>query len=138
MFQCFTLTHRLKVLYIPGENRYTRANRASKKDRIESLEKQLDVNRAHMTKEARRAAKAEKKLKVLVEWCPFVMWLLRDQVLTVIFVTTIQCWFALVSLPLRLLASGVKARHVFFCSSMSKPLHCLSVDKNQYSKPSEI
>jgi len=56
------------VLYIPSENRYTRANRASKKDRIESLEKQLEVNRSHMTKEAKKAAKTEKKLKVLMEW----------------------------------------------------------------------
>ena len=53
-----------QVLYIPSENRYTRANRANKKDRIESLEKQLEVNRSHMTKEAKRAAKTEKKLKV--------------------------------------------------------------------------
>uniref|UniRef100_H2ZJW0 Cell division cycle 5-like protein n=1 Tax=Ciona savignyi TaxID=51511 RepID=H2ZJW0_CIOSA len=55
-----------KVLYVPSENRYTRANRASKKDRIEALEKQLETNRAHMVKEARHAAKHEKKLKVLL------------------------------------------------------------------------
>uniref|UniRef100_H2ZJV9 Cell division cycle 5-like protein n=1 Tax=Ciona savignyi TaxID=51511 RepID=H2ZJV9_CIOSA len=54
------------VLYVPSENRYTRANRASKKDRIEALEKQLETNRAHMVKEARHAAKHEKKLKVLL------------------------------------------------------------------------
>ncbi|KAG7273014.1 hypothetical protein CRUP_011898 [Coryphaenoides rupestris] len=36
------------------------------KDRIESLEKKLEVNRGHMTAEARRAAKLEKKLKVLL------------------------------------------------------------------------
>ena len=42
-----------------------RANLASKKDRIESLEKRLDMNRGHMTKEAKRAAKTEKKLKIL-------------------------------------------------------------------------
>ncbi|CAK8697767.1 unnamed protein product [Clavelina lepadiformis] len=54
-----------QVLYIPSENRFTRANRANKKDRIESLEKQLETNRNHMTKEARKAAKTEKKLKVL-------------------------------------------------------------------------
>merc|ERR1712179_136862 len=41
------------------------ANLASKKDRIESLEKRLDMNRGHMTKEAKRAAKTEKKLKIL-------------------------------------------------------------------------
>ncbi|KAM4607720.1 cell division cycle 5-like protein [Polymixia lowei] len=55
-----------QVLYLAGQSRYTRANLASKKDRIESLEKKLDVNRGHMTAEARRAAKLEKKLKVLL------------------------------------------------------------------------
>uniref|UniRef100_A0AAQ5XUV3 CDC5 cell division cycle 5-like (S. pombe) n=1 Tax=Amphiprion ocellaris TaxID=80972 RepID=A0AAQ5XUV3_AMPOC len=33
-----------QVLYLPGQNRYTRANLASKKDRIESLEKKLEVS----------------------------------------------------------------------------------------------
>ena len=33
-----------QVLFVPGQNRYTRANLASKKDRIESLEKRLDVS----------------------------------------------------------------------------------------------
>ncbi|XP_077586222.1 cell division cycle 5-like protein [Stigmatopora nigra] len=55
-----------QVLYLPGQNRYTRANLASKKDRIESVEKKLDVNRSHMTAEARKAAKMEKKLKILL------------------------------------------------------------------------
>uniref|UniRef100_A0A8C4HF09 Cell division cycle 5-like protein n=1 Tax=Dicentrarchus labrax TaxID=13489 RepID=A0A8C4HF09_DICLA len=55
-----------QVLYLPSQNRYTRANLASKKDRIESLEKKLDVNRGHMTAEARKAAKLEKKLKILL------------------------------------------------------------------------
>ncbi|XP_018425860.1 PREDICTED: cell division cycle 5-like protein [Nanorana parkeri] len=55
-----------QVLYLPGQGRYTRANLASKKDRIESLEKRLEINRAHMTAEAKRAAKMEKKLKILL------------------------------------------------------------------------
>ncbi|XP_003963891.1 cell division cycle 5-like protein [Takifugu rubripes] len=55
-----------QVLYLPTQNRYTRANLASKKDRIESFEKKLEVNRAHMTAEARKAAKLEKKLKILL------------------------------------------------------------------------
>ncbi|KPP74851.1 cell division cycle 5-like protein-like [Scleropages formosus] len=55
-----------QVLYLPGQGRYTRANLASKKDRIESLEKKLEVNRGHMTAEAKRAAKMEKKLKILL------------------------------------------------------------------------
>lgn len=54
-----------QVLYLPSENRYTRANLANKKDRIESLEQRLEANRAEMTREARRASKLEKKLKVL-------------------------------------------------------------------------
>ena len=32
-----------QVLYLPNQNRYTRANLASKKDRIESLDKKLEV-----------------------------------------------------------------------------------------------
>lgn len=55
-----------QVLYLPGQNRYTRANLASKKDRIESLEKRLEINRGHMTADAKRAAKMEKRLKILL------------------------------------------------------------------------
>ncbi|XP_071506962.1 cell division cycle 5-like protein [Diadema antillarum] len=55
-----------QVLYIPSKNRYTRANAASKKDRIESAEKKLETNRGVMTREAKRAAKLEKKLKILL------------------------------------------------------------------------
>lgn len=54
-----------QVLYLPNQGRYTRANLANKKERLESLEKRLEQNRLHMTKEAKRAAKMEKKLKVL-------------------------------------------------------------------------
>ena len=55
-----------QVLYLPSQNRYTRANLASKRDRIESLDKRLENNRSHMTKDAKRASKLEKKLKVLL------------------------------------------------------------------------
>ncbi|KAK0064476.1 cell division cycle 5-like protein [Biomphalaria pfeifferi] len=55
-----------QVLFLPGQNRYTRANLASKKERIESLEKRLETNRNHMTKDAKVAAKLEKKLKILL------------------------------------------------------------------------
>lgn len=55
-----------QVLYLPGQSRYTRANLASKKDRIDSLEKKLEMNRGHMTAEAKRAAKMEKKMKILL------------------------------------------------------------------------
>merc|ERR1712051_511242 len=54
-----------QVLFLPTQSRYTRANLASKKDRIESLEKRLETNRGHMTKEAKKASKTEKKLKIL-------------------------------------------------------------------------
>ncbi|KAL8617339.1 CDC5 cell division cycle 5-like protein [Nucella lapillus] len=55
-----------QVLYLPSQNRYIRASLASKKDRIQSLEKRLETNRNHMTKDARQAAKKEKKLKILL------------------------------------------------------------------------
>merc|ERR1712051_370983 len=54
-----------QVLFLPTQSRYTRANLASKKDRIESLEKRLEQNRGHMKKEAKRAVKIEDKLKIL-------------------------------------------------------------------------
>lgn len=55
-----------QVLFLPSQNRYTRANLASKKDRIESLDKRLEQNRLYMTREAKKAAKIEKKLRVLL------------------------------------------------------------------------
>ncbi|ENN73481.1 hypothetical protein D910_12233 [Dendroctonus ponderosae] len=54
-----------QVLFLPNQNRYTRANLASKKDRLESAEKRLEQNRGHMAKEAKKAARMEKKLKIL-------------------------------------------------------------------------
>lgn len=54
-----------QILYLETQKRYTRANLASKKDRVESLEKKLEDNRTHMTGEAKKAAKLEKKLKIL-------------------------------------------------------------------------
>ncbi|KAH9634544.1 hypothetical protein HF086_016632 [Spodoptera exigua] len=52
-----------QVLFLPGQNRYTRANLASKKDRLESAEKRLEQNRSHMAKEAKKCSKMEKKLR---------------------------------------------------------------------------
>ena len=49
-----------QVLFLPSQSKYTRASLASKKDRIESLEKRLDQNRSHMAQQAKRAAKLEK------------------------------------------------------------------------------
>lgn len=54
-----------QVLYLPSQNRYTRANLASKKDRFEASERRLEQNRKHMAKEAKRCGKIEKKLKIL-------------------------------------------------------------------------
>jgi pre-mRNA-splicing factor CDC5/CEF1 len=54
-----------EVLYVPSQNRYTRASLASTKDRLETLEQRLQANRQQMTKQAKRAAKLEKKLKIL-------------------------------------------------------------------------
>ncbi len=55
-----------QVLFLPSQNRYTRASLASKKDRIESAEKRLDQNRKQMGKEAKKCSKLEKKLKTLL------------------------------------------------------------------------
>jgi hypothetical protein len=51
-------------LYLPGQGRYVRANLASKRERLDAMEKKLEQNRNHMTREAKKAAKVEKKLKV--------------------------------------------------------------------------
>ena len=54
-----------QVLFIPSSNRFTRASVANRKDKIESLEKRLEVNRNHIGKEAKKAGKLEQKLKIL-------------------------------------------------------------------------
>lgn len=54
-----------QVLFLPSQNRYTRANLASKKDRFEAAERKLEQNRKHMAKEAKRCGKIEKKMKIL-------------------------------------------------------------------------
>lgn len=55
-----------QLLYLPSQKRFTRASLATKKERIESFEKQLDQKRNQMTEEAKKAANIEKKLKVLL------------------------------------------------------------------------
>lgn len=57
--ECFS-----EVLFLPNEKRYTRAMMATKKDRVDSFEKRLDINRNHMKREAKRATKMEKNLKI--------------------------------------------------------------------------
>ena len=49
---------------MPNEKRYTRAAMATKKDKVESYEKKLEINRNHMKREAKTAGKLEKKLKI--------------------------------------------------------------------------
>jgi pre-mRNA-splicing factor CDC5/CEF1 len=53
-----------QVLFVPTSNRFTRASVASRKDKIESFEKKLEVNRFHMSKEAKKAGKIEQKLRI--------------------------------------------------------------------------
>lgn len=53
-------------MFLPSQGRYTRASLASKKERLESLEKELEQNRNHMAREAKKAAKLEKRLKILL------------------------------------------------------------------------
>jgi len=77
-----------QVLFMPLQRKYTRASVVSKKDRIEAYEHKLNVcctyafllfsaekyvtfdclqsNKEHMAKEARKAAKKEKNLKILL------------------------------------------------------------------------
>lgn len=55
-----------QVLFLPSINRFTRADTANKKDRIEAAEQKLELNRNLMALEAKRAAKLEKKLKTLL------------------------------------------------------------------------
>ncbi|KAL3315402.1 CDC5 cell division cycle 5-like protein [Cichlidogyrus casuarinus] len=57
---------RSQVLYLPVHRRFTRASLASKRDRIESAEKQMSQYRDLMTQEAKRATKLEKRLQVLL------------------------------------------------------------------------
>ena len=59
------LTNQQKKFYRTLHLCHYRQNLASKKDRIESLEKRLEQNRGHMKKEAKRAVKIEDKLKIL-------------------------------------------------------------------------
>lgn len=55
-----------QLLFLPNQQRYTRSALASKKDRVESVEKQLETNRTHMMEDAKKAARLEKRLKVLL------------------------------------------------------------------------
>ncbi|CAL8087506.1 unnamed protein product [Orchesella dallaii] len=54
-----------QVMFVPSENSFKRMSLVPKKDKIESMEMELDVNRTHMIKESKRAGKLEKKVKIL-------------------------------------------------------------------------
>ena len=53
-----------QVLYLPSQQHFGRTSLASKRERIESLEKRLELHRNFMSEEAKRAGKLEKKLRV--------------------------------------------------------------------------
>ena len=53
-------------LYLDNDSRYTHLNSMNKKSRIESLNYMFQKNREHMNREAKKAFKLEKKLKVLL------------------------------------------------------------------------
>ena len=56
-----------ELLYLPHLQRFTRAQIASKKERIESLEDALKMNtEEHMARMVRRLTKKEKRLKILL------------------------------------------------------------------------
>lgn len=55
-----------QLLFVPSANKFTRTNMATKKDKIESLEKRLENNKKIMAEKAKVAGKLEKKHKVLV------------------------------------------------------------------------
>jgi len=63
----FNQVKRDRFIYLPSEKKYTDKRNASKKERIESLEHQLNNNREHMKVGARSASKVEKKLKTLTK-----------------------------------------------------------------------
>ena len=55
-----------QVLFLPDHKRIARLRDVSKKDRIDTFQWRLQKNREHMAKEAKKAGKIEKKLKVLL------------------------------------------------------------------------
>ena len=56
---------RQQLLFIPNHQRWTRTSLASRRDRLDSCQTRLETNKNIMTKQAKLAAKHEKKLKVL-------------------------------------------------------------------------
>jgi len=54
-----------ELMYFPTQEKYARVTNASRADKIAAYQKQLEINRDHMQKEATRASKLEGKVKVL-------------------------------------------------------------------------
>lgn len=55
-----------QLLYVPSQNKYTKAKIVYKNEHIRALESRLEQNRVHMSKEAKKAAKLEKKISILL------------------------------------------------------------------------
>lgn len=55
-----------QVLHLPQHHRFTRANLVPKQERINAAEKRLEVLRGLMADEAKKAARQEKKLTILL------------------------------------------------------------------------
>lgn len=55
-----------QLIYSESDNKYTHLNRLDKKGKIESLNYMFKRNKEHMNREAKKAFKLEKKLKVLL------------------------------------------------------------------------
>lgn len=55
-----------QLCYLENENRYTRLNLMDRKSKLEALNYTFKKNKEHMNREAKKAVKLEKKLKVLL------------------------------------------------------------------------
>jgi len=55
-----------QVLYLKQHGKVVRASHATKKDKMDTLERKLDLNRSFMGKKAKKAAQIEKKLKIIL------------------------------------------------------------------------
>lgn len=64
-YQHITDECRQQLLFLPKNQRWTRTSLASRRDRLDSCQTRLETNKNIMTKQAKLAAKHEKKLKVL-------------------------------------------------------------------------
>jgi pre-mRNA-splicing factor CDC5/CEF1 len=54
------------IVYVPSQQRYARAVLVNKREKLESVQAEVDAGRESMRREARKAAKMEKRLDVLL------------------------------------------------------------------------